>query len=282
MFTVSNSVSDETLNCIITIESAGRVACKASTSSALGLGQFLNATWLAIVQKHRPDVMDGKSRSQVLAMRKNPAFAIEMLARFTEDNQYIVGRNCTGGDLYLAHFLGAHTAQYVCAAQPSEPISRVVSAQAIEANRSVMAGKTCGQVRAWAARRMAQSSGHAWVAKYYKADTPLPEPRPEPEEAPETIPDTQALPPCTDDTPAAAARKDDPAVITGKETGDEDWLDWAMKLAKSRIQWASSGLGGLSLASAGGLLKDPYVVIVACVVTVCLTAIIIVERGRKP
>jgi hypothetical protein len=69
--TVSKTVSDETLNCIITIESAGRTNIKAPTSSALGLGQFLNATWLATVRKHRPDLLKGR-RAQVLALRTDP------------------------------------------------------------------------------------------------------------------------------------------------------------------------------------------------------------------
>lgn len=290
MFTVSNSVSDETLNCIITIESAGRPNIKATTSSALGLGQFLNGTWLNTVEAHRPDVMKGKSRAAVLAMRTNPSFAIQMLARFTEDNQAIVGRNCTGGDLYLAHFLGAHAAQYVCAAHPNEPVINVVGSKAVEANRSVMAGKTCGQVRAWAAKRMAESRGHAWVAKYYKQpNVPIPSRHsapdpvaPEPEPTVEDIPDTQAMPPTTADTPAATATKDDPKVIVGKEVAPESWGTWASKLIKSKIQWASSALGGLSLASISGLFSDWRVLAVVGVIVVCLTIIIIVERGRKP
>src|SRR5882762_6522962 len=100
MFTVSKTVSDETLNCVITIESAGKVTAKASTSSALGLGQFLDKTWLNVVETHRPDVFEANSEAKVLKMRTEPAFAIEMLARFTEDNQRIVGMKCSGGDLY--------------------------------------------------------------------------------------------------------------------------------------------------------------------------------------
>jgi hypothetical protein len=288
MFTVSKTVSDETLNCIITIESAGRVACKASTSSALGLGQFLNGTWLNVVGEYHPELLKTHSKTAVLAMRTNPAFAIEMLARFTEDNQRIIGMKCTGGDLYLAHFLGAHTAQYVCAAPPSEPVAKVVSAAAIQANRSVMEGKTCGQVRAWAAKRMAQSSGHAWVAKYYHPKVepvPVPEPRPdcEPEpEATEDIPDTQEMPPVVEDTPAATATKDDTEIIVGKQVLPESWGEWVSKLFRSKIQWASSTLGGISLASLAGELKDPRVLIVVGVVAICCTIVIVVERGRKP
>lgn len=285
MFTVSKTVSDETLNCIITIESAGKVEAKAATSSALGLGQFLDATWLGEVKTHRPDVMAHNSRAAVLKMRTNAAFAIEILARFTEDNQRIVGMNCTGGDLYLAHFLGAGAAQHVFRAAPSAPVEPLVGPDAVRANESILRGKTCGQVRAWAAKRMAQSSGHAWVAKYY-GKPPEPEVIAEEvavEETPiEQIPDTQSMPTTVEDTPAATAIKDDPQVLIGKDVPNEGWMDWTTKLVKSKIQWASSALGGVSLAGISGAFSDTRVLIVVGVVAVCLTAIIIVERGRKP
>lgn len=166
--TVSRTVSDDTLNRIITIESSGNPNIKARTSSATGLGQFLNATWLAVVQKHAPAVMKGKTKAQILNMRYDPSFSIEMLARFTEDNQAAVGRNCTPGDLYLAHFLGVGDARAVYHAPPSAPVSRYVSNGAVKANKSILQGKTVQQVRDWAAKKMAKAGGHDWVSKYYK------------------------------------------------------------------------------------------------------------------
>lgn len=287
--TVSESVSDETLNCIITIESAGRLDIKAKTSSALGLGQFLKDTWLGVVKKHRPDLMEGRSEAQVLALRTDPEIAVELLARFTEDNQHIVGMNCTGGDLYLAHFLGTGDARKLFQASPSTPITQLVSAAVIDANRSVMLNKdgtpkNAAQVRAWAAKRMAQSSGHAWVAKYYAA----PEPVAEIEEAPEDIPDTQTMPTTIEDTPAATVKPDDAKIITGKaapeEVTNEHWWDWAMKLGKSRMQYGITGLSGISLASLGGVFKDidPLVLAILCGTVVALFIALIVLRGRKP
>lgn len=292
-FTVSETISDETLNCIITIESAGRLDAKAGTSSALGLGQFLKATWLGVVKKHRPDLMEGRSEAQVLALRTDPGIAVELLARFTEDNQRIIGMNCTGGDLYLGHFLGTGDARKLFHADPSTPINRLVSADVIKANRSVMLNKdgtpkTAAQVRAWAANRMLQSRGHAWVAKYYAPPEPEPEPAPESEPAPEEIPDTQALPATVEDTPAAAVKPDDAKIVTGKaeaeEVTGEGWVDWATKLVKSRIQWATTSLGGISLASIGGAFHDVDWRIIAAVaaVSICLVVAVIVLRGRKP
>lgn len=192
-YTVSKTISDETLNAIITIESAGKLNAKAPTSSALGLGQFLNATWMGVVAKHRPDLMSGRTKEQVLALRTDPHLAVELLARFTEDNQRVIGMNCTGGDLYLAHFLGTADAKDLFRASPDTPVSQLVSTQVIAANKSILLGKTAGEVRAWAARKMHHAGGHDWVARYYKSPETAPEPEPEP--TVDDIPDTQDAPP---------------------------------------------------------------------------------------
>lgn len=182
--TVSSIVSDEALDSIIQIESNGNPNIRAATSSALGLGQFLNATWLGTVKQHRPDVFSGRSNAQVLAMRTEPTFAIEMLARFTEDNMNIVGRNCAPGDLYLAHFLGAGMAQRFFRAQANTNAVTLAGEQAAKANKTIFyetdgRAKTTGQIRAWAAAKMAKAGGKGWVKKYYKPNNTVEVPEPE-------------------------------------------------------------------------------------------------------
>lgn len=172
---VSAIISDDLLNRIIQIESAGLPTAKAGTSSATGLGQFINATWLAIVAKYRPDLLTGKTTAGVLALRTSPSIAVEMLARFTEDNARGLGSGWTGGDLYLAHFLGLGAARNLLRAAPATATHLLVGAAQINANKSILQGKTAGDVRAWAARRMAASGGKDWVHKYYvgKVNSPI-------------------------------------------------------------------------------------------------------------
>jgi hypothetical protein len=166
--TVSQTVSDEVLDSGIQIESSGNPNAKARTSSALGLAQFLNATWLATVKLHRPDVMVGRTEKQVLALRTNPSFSIEMMARHWEDNQRIVGMSATPGDLYLAHFLGVGTAKQVYRAGANTPILNIVSNAAYRANRSIFdTYNTAGRLRGWADSKMKKAGGHGWVRKYY-------------------------------------------------------------------------------------------------------------------
>lgn len=173
--TVSKTISDETLNRIITIESAGRPTAKAPTSSATGLFQFINATWLSFIRKYRPDLCAGKSDAQILALRTDPAVSIEIGARFTEENAAGLGSGYTDGDLYLAHFLGLGAARALLRAAPSTSTASLVSGAAISANASILRGKTAAQVRSWAASRMAASGGHNWIAQFYKAH-PAPKP----------------------------------------------------------------------------------------------------------
>lgn len=168
--TVSRIISDATLSCIIQIESAGDPKAKARTSSATGLGQFIDATWMAVVSKHRPDLLQGRSKAQVLALRTDADIAIEMLARLTEDNARALGAEYTDGDLYLAHFAGIAAARRLRNAKSDTPVSSLMSAAAISANASILKGKTAGQVRAWASRKMTAAKGRDWIAKLYRSE----------------------------------------------------------------------------------------------------------------
>jgi hypothetical protein len=169
--TVSRLLSDDTLNRIIQIESAGKPAAKAPTSSATGLFQFIAATWLAVVRRHRPDLLEGRTRAQVLALRTDPTVAIELGARFTEDNAKALGPGYRDGDLYLAHFLGVATARKFLRAAPAASAAQLAGPAAVKANRGILAGKTVGEVRAWAERSMVTRWDKAgrpdWIAEYY-------------------------------------------------------------------------------------------------------------------
>ncbi len=169
MNSVSQTISDETLNRIITIESGGNPKAKAQTSSATGLGQFLNTTWMVMVQRYRPEWIQKKTKQEVLDLRLDASKSIEMLARFTEENaRAIPGSKDADGDLYLAHFSGVAVAKKLFLATPETPCESIYSGAAINANRSILEGKTCGEVRAWAEAKMRRAGGHKWVEKYWR------------------------------------------------------------------------------------------------------------------
>lgn len=189
--TLSRIIDDDKLNRIVQIESAGNPNAKAPTSSAAGLGQFITATWLATVRKHKPALLQTKSEAEVATMRRGIATAalqLEMLARFTEDNARALGPNWVDGDLYLAHFLGIGAAAKLLRAAPSTPVSNLVSYEAIKANRSILEGKNAGAVRAWAhdsmIKRWDKAGRPNWIAKWYRGEAITPPPPDVPKPAP--------------------------------------------------------------------------------------------------
>ena len=111
------------------VESGMRADARASTSSATGLFQFLDQSWLAVVKQHGAEhgmgwaadaitqtssgryvINDPAMRRQVLDLRKDPTAASLMAAEHASDNkdalEGALGRPATGTDLYMAHFLG--------------------------------------------------------------------------------------------------------------------------------------------------------------------------------
>jgi hypothetical protein len=100
---------DKVVERIIGIESNGDPNAKNKRSSATGLGQFLNETWLDLIRTHRPDLAKGRSESETLELRRDPEVAREITARFTERNAGMLRKRAlpvTPGTLYLAHFAG--------------------------------------------------------------------------------------------------------------------------------------------------------------------------------
>lgn len=57
---------------ITAAESAGKSNAKAPTSSATGLGQFINGTWLDMIKRYHPE-MKGKSDAEILASEPTPS-----------------------------------------------------------------------------------------------------------------------------------------------------------------------------------------------------------------
>ena len=112
------------------VESSMDPDAKARTSSATGLYQFIESTWLNTMKRHgdrfglgevsaqigttssgSPYVADPAQKQAILALRKDPQVASLMAAGLAEDNRAhlmpILGRQPDHGELYLAHFLGA-------------------------------------------------------------------------------------------------------------------------------------------------------------------------------
>lgn len=148
---VSGDLSDR----IIGAESGGRDV-KNLLSSASGPGQFIDSTWLSMIKSSAPDIAEGKSDAQLLALKGDKPLAKKMVSAYAEQNKQFLasqGLPTDDGALYLAHFLGPAGAAKVLSASPATPMREIVPADVLRANPNI-AGKTAGDVRDLTASRV--------------------------------------------------------------------------------------------------------------------------------
>jgi hypothetical protein len=147
---------DAVVDRIIGVESGGNANAKNPRSSASGLGQFINSTWLTTVRRYRPDLAEGKSAGEILALKNDRALGREMTKAYTQENAEFLtnkGLQITRGNLYLAHFAGPQGASNVLRADPSASVASVLGADTVLAN-PFLAGKNAGWLVEWAAKKM--------------------------------------------------------------------------------------------------------------------------------
>lgn len=104
-------------------ESALNPNARASTSSATGLFQFIDSTWLDMVRRHGDahglgaqsaalrNGADVQTRRDILALRSDPELSARMAAELARENaqtlQARLGRAPSAGELYAAHVMGS-------------------------------------------------------------------------------------------------------------------------------------------------------------------------------
>lgn len=168
-----NPVHD-TVNRIIGVESGGDPNAKNTKSSAEGLGQFIDSTWFHMVRKYRPDIANGKTNAQLKALKRDPALSREMTTRYVEENAALLKKHgfpVNVRNLYVMHFLGSGEGPKLLRADPNQPVSSFISTQSINANKTVLSGKTAQQVLDWAARAMKVGKGSGGGTSYVSIPT---------------------------------------------------------------------------------------------------------------
>ncbi len=144
------------VNQIIKVESAGNANAKNPLSTATGLGQFIESTWLRMMRDYRPDLAGTMSRSDLLALRTDPTLSREMVTNLARENERFLsgrGHSITPGRLYLAHFLGPGGANTVLSRGDGETILAVMGANVVKAN-PFLRNYTVADLKAWADRKM--------------------------------------------------------------------------------------------------------------------------------
>src|SRR5690242_2290191 len=113
-----------------TQESGLNADAKSHKGTATGLFQFIESTWLQMVQRFgakygigelaqhvsvdsagKAHVADPATRQQILGLRTDPRLSAAFAAEYTKENkaevEHALGRPVGNTDLYMAHFLGA-------------------------------------------------------------------------------------------------------------------------------------------------------------------------------
>lgn len=169
-------------------ESSFNPDAKAKTSSATGLFQFIDRTWLQMVRDHGAEygldkyacaidenckVDDPKLKAEILNLRKDPAISASMAAEYTKANKETLEANVDGKigktELYLAHFLGAGGASKFISAYQDTPNASAASVMPTEA--SANPGVFYKDGRALTLRQVYNRLAHKFDDKISVADT---------------------------------------------------------------------------------------------------------------
>jgi hypothetical protein len=142
------------------IESSLNPSAKAPTSSAAGLYQFTQGTWLQTLDRHGSQhglgwagdaisggrITDPAMRAQVMALRYDPDASAMMAGELAADNRAelatALGREPDAAELYLGHFLGIGGATAFLSALSADPNASAAALlpQAAAANRNIFYG----------------------------------------------------------------------------------------------------------------------------------------------
>jgi hypothetical protein len=157
---------DAVVDRIIVVESNGDQDAKNKRSSATGLGQFLDQTWLELIRSHRSDLAKGRNQDEILELRRDGKIARELTVILTEKNAAWLkkrGLPVTPATLYLAHFAGAAGAAAILSAvENADAAAIMASADAsgrtkreviVKAN-PFLQNLTVADLRSWADRKM--------------------------------------------------------------------------------------------------------------------------------
>ena len=166
------------------------------TSSAAGLFQFVDQTWLGLVKDHGAQhglgdfanaITQGcrrplsrrrhEAKQSILALRKDPQTAALMAGEYARTTQgqmrASLGRDVCGGELYAAHFLGPDAACKLIKLAGSDPGASAAAQfpQAAGANKSVFfhadgAAKSVREVYDWALRQPGDTGAVARCARH--------------------------------------------------------------------------------------------------------------------
>jgi hypothetical protein len=168
----SSGMSFQYLLTTAKMESDFNPTAGASTSSAHGLFQFIEQTWLGTVKEAGAQfgygnyadqitkssdgtysVSDPDARKAIMKLRDDPGVASDMAAALTQSNSFrltgMIGRRPTDSELYMAHFMGVGGAAKLIGNAEDNPQATAARLfpNAAAANRSIFYDRSTGRAR---------------------------------------------------------------------------------------------------------------------------------------
>jgi len=153
-------------------ESSLNPTAKAAGSSATGLYQFIDQTWLKTIKENGADyglseaadkitigsdgvarVANAADRKAILDLRRDPKISADMAAELAKDNKAALEKSVGGKvgptEMYLAHFLGSGGASSLINELKTNPNAKAadILPTAAAANKSVFYNKETGEAR---------------------------------------------------------------------------------------------------------------------------------------
>lgn len=147
---------DGFLDRLMIAESGGNDQARNALSTATGPFQFIESTFLSVMQRHFPKRVENLNPNQILALRTNRSVSRGAAKAYTRDNAtYLAaaGHKATFPHLRLAFLLGAGGAIRILDAKPATPVVALLSRRVIRAN-PWMARHTVQSLIARAAREI--------------------------------------------------------------------------------------------------------------------------------
>jgi hypothetical protein len=187
-------------------ESSLQPQAKSKHSSATGLFQFIDQTWLGLVKRYGArhglggfaaaieqkaggacSVASAEVKAAILALRKDPELSALMAGEAARESkaalECALGRDVNCGELYAAHFLGQGGAKKLLSLFDADPAQRADLAfpQAAKANRSVFyradgMPKSIGELYSWVVKSPAKPAAAVLAASEIANPAPLPAP----------------------------------------------------------------------------------------------------------
>ena len=152
---------DDIMDDIARLESGGNPTARNRNSTATGMFQFTENTWLNTIRAARPELVEGKSRSDILELRNDPDISRDMAKALARENIRHLSREdvpINASTIYMAHFAGPTAAARMWH-NPDAKLKDIMSGAAVRANGGEEFGnRTASQQYARFAQRLGDNS----------------------------------------------------------------------------------------------------------------------------